>query len=217
VTVETWTIGVVGLGRRIAACLLSHDFRVVAFDRSEKSLPEARRHIASAIDDLVLRGGFPASLLVVHPPRGETVRLTHLGSMARLRPGASVSGGFRPGEVGAYVDPMHMTIEGSRAGWEMGLDLVAPWLALVGVKNFRWSPAGRDGHGQRRWRWQYCPLADGIAPLPEFFAYLRRLKYDGTVSLHSGYEGETSFRRLTTPELLEQSVADLRYLKGLTT
>ncbi len=52
--------------------------------------------------------------------------------------------GFRPGEVGAYVDPMHMTIEGGRSGWEMGLDLVAPWLALVGVKNFRWLPAGRD-------------------------------------------------------------------------
>ena len=44
-----------------------------------------------------------------------------------------------------------------RAGWEMGLDLVAPWLALVGVKNFRWLPDGRDGHGQLRWRWEYCP------------------------------------------------------------
>ena len=46
---ETWTIGVVGLGRGIAACLLSHDFRVVAFDRNEESLPEARRHIASVL------------------------------------------------------------------------------------------------------------------------------------------------------------------------
>jgi sugar phosphate isomerase/epimerase len=124
--------------------------------------------------------------------------------------------GFRPGEVGAYIDPMHMTIEGRRAGWEMGLDLLAPWLALVGVKDFRWSPAGRDAHGQRRWVWEYCPLADGMAPLPEFFADLRRLGYDGTVSLHSEYKGETSFRRLATAELLEQSAADLRYLKRLT-
>jgi sugar phosphate isomerase/epimerase len=123
--------------------------------------------------------------------------------------------GFQPGEVGAYVDPMHMTIEGGRAGWEMGLDLVAPWIALVGVKNFRWLPAERDPHGQQRWRWEYCPLADGMAPLPEFFAYLQRLKYDGTISFHSEYKGETSFRRLTTTELLDQSAADLRYLKGL--
>jgi sugar phosphate isomerase/epimerase len=123
--------------------------------------------------------------------------------------------GFAPGEVGAYVDPMHMTIEGGRNGWELGLDLVAPWLALVGVKNFRWLAAGRDRHGQRQWRWEYCPLADGMAPLPEFVAYLRRLNYDGVVSLHSEYKGASSFRRLTTPELLDQSAADLRYLKGL--
>jgi L-ribulose-5-phosphate 3-epimerase len=108
-----------------------------------------------------------------------------------------------------------MTIEGGRAGWEMGLDLVAPWLALVGVKNFRWLAAERDGHGQLRWRWEYCPLADGQAPLPEFMDLLRRLKYDGVVSLQSEYKGETSFRRMNTSELLAQSASDLRYLKSL--
>ncbi len=122
---------------------------------------------------------------------------------------------FDPGDVGAYVDPMHMTIEGGRNGWELGLDLLAPWLALVGVKNFRWLPAERDTRGQQRYRWEYCPLADGQAPLPEFVGYLRQLGYDGLVSLHSEYKGESSFRRLSTPELLEQSAEDLRYWKRL--
>jgi hypothetical protein len=54
-----------------------------------------------------------------------------------------------------------------------------------------------------------------MAPLPEFVGYLKRLKYDGVVSLHSEYKGTTSFRRLSTAELLEQSGADLRFLKGL--
>jgi hypothetical protein len=66
-----------------------------------------------------------------------------------------------------------------------------------------------------RYRWEYVPLADGQAPLPEFVGYLKQLKYDGIVSLHSEYKGETSFRRLTSPELLEQSSADLEYLKKL--
>lgn len=122
---------------------------------------------------------------------------------------------FDPSEVGAYVDPMHMSIEGGLAGWEMGLDLLAPWIALVGVKNYRWRPAARDGRGQQRYRWEYCPVADGQAPLPEFFDILRNLKYDGIVSLHSEYKGESSFRRLTTPELLAQSAADLAYVKHL--
>jgi len=122
---------------------------------------------------------------------------------------------FRPGEAGAYVDPMHMTIEGSLSGWELGLDLVAPWLALAGVKNFRWKEAGRDGKGQMRWRWEYVPLEDGHAPLPEFMGYLRQLRFDGVVSLHSEYKGESSWRRLSTPELVEQSRKDLVYLRSL--
>ncbi len=122
---------------------------------------------------------------------------------------------FRPEEVGAYVDPMHMTIEGGRSGWELGLDLLAPWIALVGVKNFRWVPAERDKLGQQRYRWEYVPLADGQAPLPEFVSYLKQLHYDGIVSLHSEYKGETSFRRLSTPQLVDQSAVDLRFLRSL--
>ncbi len=122
---------------------------------------------------------------------------------------------FAADEVGAYVDPMHMAIEGGRSGWEMGLDLLAPWLALVGIKDFRWHPAERDAHGQRRWRWEYCPLGEGQAPLPEFVHYLKQLAYNGIVSLHSEYKGETSFRKLSTPELIQQSSADLRFWKTL--
>lgn len=163
--------------------------------------------------------------------RGKLRRLARLGRKYHVLPcvhchsGRLVASGgpllymilqeFDPAEVGAYVDPMHMTIEGGLAGWEMGLDLLAPWVALVGVKNFRWLAAARDDRGQQRYRWEYCPLADGQAPLPEFFARLKEIKYDGIVSLHSEYKGETSFRRLTTPELLAQSAADLTYLKSL--
>lgn len=122
---------------------------------------------------------------------------------------------FDPSDVGAYVDPMHMTIEGSLAGWEMGLDLLAPWVAVVGMKNFRWQEQGRDKHGQMRYRWEYVPLADGQAPLPQFMSRLKELKYDGIISLHSEYKGQSSFRVLTTAELLRQSAEDLKYVKTL--
>jgi sugar phosphate isomerase/epimerase len=122
---------------------------------------------------------------------------------------------FDPKDVGAYVDPMHMSIEGARAVWEIGLDLLAPWIALVGIKNYRWLPGVRDAQGQQRYRWEYCPLADGQAPLPEFLGFLKRLHYDGIVSFHSEYKGESSFRRLNTPELLVQSGKDLAYVKHL--
>lgn len=59
------TIGVAGLGllgRGIAACCLAHGFRVIAYSRQEKTHTTARGYIEEAIDDLIQRAGFPASL-----------------------------------------------------------------------------------------------------------------------------------------------------------
>ena len=59
------TVGIAGmglLGRGIAACLLSRGFRVIAYERDGATRADARTYVADAIDDLVRRGGFPASL-----------------------------------------------------------------------------------------------------------------------------------------------------------
>lgn len=122
---------------------------------------------------------------------------------------------FAPADVGAYVDTMHMSYEGGGSGWELMLDLLAPWVALAGVKNYVLRPAQRDAYGQQRFELKKAPLADGIAPLPQFFQRLKQIGYDGIVSLSSEYKGPGSFRPLSTPELLEQAAADLSYLKRL--
>jgi len=122
---------------------------------------------------------------------------------------------FSPADVGAYVDPMHMTVEGGLSGWEIGLDLLVPWIALVGIKNFRWQPQERSASGQMAFQTQYVPLADGQADLPLFMKRLREIDYDGVISLHSEYKGQSSFRTLDSRALLDQSSKDLRYLKSL--
>ena len=116
---------------------------------------------------------------------------------------------FKPGRIGAYVDLMHMSVEGGLSGWEMGLDLLGPWVALVGIKNYRWVERGRDDKGQATWATQYVPIQDGQAPLPQFVERLKQIKYDGIVSFHSEYH------ELKTPALLEQSRKDLAYFKTL--
>ena len=116
---------------------------------------------------------------------------------------------FDPKLVGAYIDPMHMAVEGGLSGWEMGLDLLAPWVALVGIKNFRWVERGRDDKGQMTFATDYVPLQDGVAPLPRFVERLKQLKYDGVVSFHSEYKG------VTVDQTLEQSRKDLAYFKTL--
>ncbi len=77
------TVGVAGLGllgRGIAACLLGHGFRVVAFTRREATHDEARNYIDRAIHDLVERAGFPEELLQEWAERYEPV--TSLEPMA---------------------------------------------------------------------------------------------------------------------------------------
>ncbi len=120
-----------------------------------------------------------------------------------------------PDDIGAYVDPLHMTLEGGGAGWKQGLDLLAPWVQLVAIKNFAWQMAERDKIGQQRWETRMVPLADGVAPLPDFIATLNKIGYDGTYSLHSEYKGKHSFRDLSTDECLAQTRDDLAFFRKL--
>ena len=122
---------------------------------------------------------------------------------------------FSPDDVGAYVDTMHMTVEGGDAGWEMALDLVKPWVALVGVKNFLFHPTKRDEFGLPIYEPRITPLAEGMVRLPAFFKRLKEIGYDGIVSLHSEYRGDNSLRRMNTAQIIEQSAADLKFLKGI--
>lgn len=120
-----------------------------------------------------------------------------------------------PERLGAYVDPLHMTLEGGADGWRQGLDLLGPWIALTSIKNFAWEPDQRDATGQLRWRTRTVPIADGIAPLPDYVAALQELGYDGIYSLHSEYKGGRSFEDLDTDACLAQTKRDLAHLRKL--
>jgi 3-hydroxybutyryl-CoA dehydrogenase len=66
------TVGVAGLGllgRGIAACLLAHGFRVVAFTTGEQTYGRARDYISAAIRELIRNAGFPESLDQEWPQR----------------------------------------------------------------------------------------------------------------------------------------------------
>lgn len=176
-------------------------WRYEPFGTAEEQIDEAK----SKLEGIVELTSRISILPCVHVHSGRI--LANGGPLAYL-----ILRGFDPKEAGAYVDPMHMTVEGGLAGWEIGLDLVAPWTALVGIKNFRW----RESEGaDRELETEYTPLSEGVAPLGPFMRYLAQSEYQGIVSLHSEYKGKNSFQDLSTPELLKQSAEDLKYLKSL--
>lgn len=120
---------------------------------------------------------------------------------------------FSPEEIGAYVDPQHMTKEGGVDGWRQGLDLLGPWIALSSMKNFAWERTERDKHGQQLWRTINVPVADGVCPVPEYLAALHKLGYQGVISMHSEYKGKHSFKQLDTDGCIAQTKQDIQFVR----
>lgn len=118
-----------------------------------------------------------------------------------------------PRFVASYFDPGHAAVEGGSGGWRQNLELLGPKIRLVAVKDFGWKST--PSRPKVVWQAQQVPLADGLVAWPEVFAALAALHYEGPVSLHSEYKGSHSWRDLTTAELIDQTAADLAFVKSL--
>ena len=80
---------------------------------------------------------------------------THFGTIA---PSAALAlrlvEHFSPQRIGVNFDPANMIIEG-RESWQLGLELLGPYLDYVLAKNISWVKEGD------RWRWQFASMEDG--------------------------------------------------------
>jgi sugar phosphate isomerase/epimerase len=144
----------------------------------------------------------------IHTHSGNYLSATAAGMQILLE-------GQDPSCVGAYLDPGHLTVEGGASGWQQAIDLLQQCVRLIAVKDFGWVQADAGADGKARWRAQMVPLRDGIVPWPEVFSCLRRIGFDGVVSVHSEYQGSHSWRDLTLDELVDQTRDDLDYLRGV--
>ncbi len=117
--------------------------------------------------------------------------------------------GRDPQYVGAYIDPGHMVVEGAASGWKMGIDLLAPYIQLVAVKDVMWlhKPTADN---PKNYQLKLVPLADGMVPWPEVFSLLHQIGFDGGISVHSEYGSY-----MNTEEIVAQTRKDVEYLKPL--
>ena len=116
---------------------------------------------------------------------------------------------YDPEWLGAYIDPGHMFAEIGPSGWEMGIDLLAPYIRLVAVKNYRWSKVIDEQTGQKRWKVHMMPLKEEIVPWPEVFGCLKKIGFNGCISVHSEYED------FDLGKLIKQTKEDFNYLKNV--
>lgn len=86
-----------------------------------------------------------------------------------------------PKWAGYYFDPGHATIEGGLHVWRISLELVAPRLNMVAMKDAYWEKANG------RWRPKWVPLGDGMVDWPEVFRSFAKSSFNGPISLHVEY------------------------------
>jgi sugar phosphate isomerase/epimerase len=108
--------------------------------------------------------------------------------------------------IGAYIDPGHMVLEGGLSGWRIGMDLLRGVIKMVAVKDFGWERLPGE---PKRWRVSHLPLSEGMVPWKEVFAHLKEVSFDGPVSLHSEYEG------MDPETVIAQTSSDLAYLREI--
>jgi sugar phosphate isomerase/epimerase len=112
--------------------------------------------------------------------------------------------GFDSEAVGVIYDPGNMVWEGHEQ-YRFGLETLGPYLAHVHAKNSAWRQTGQRSDGSAAWSATWAPLDAGIVDLPQLFATLRQVGYDGWISVED----------FTTERPLADRVREnLRYLRA---
>ncbi len=118
-------------------------------------------------------------------------------------------GDYDPNKLGAYIDPGHMAVEGGLSGWKIGMDLLQEKIRMVAVKDFGWFREIDDKTGQKTWVPRIVPLSEGLVPWQEVFGYLKKIGFDGPISIHSEYEN------VDIGTLISQTKKDLDYIRRI--
>lgn len=121
---------------------------------------------------------------------------------------ARVIDGLDPRWVGYYFDVRHAVVEGGDGGWRAALNLVAPRLKMVAIKDFFWEKTAKG------WQQRNCPLGEGMVEWTQFFTALAKAGFHGPVSLHLEYEIPGATAAARQENTLAAAARDLAFLKA---
>ncbi len=130
---------------------------------------------------------------------------THSGSYVGLNASSvmHLAKGFNPSNIGAYLDPGHLAINGEPL--TMAFDMARDYLSLVAVKDSLWL----KGEGGKPRMAKFLPLGEGFVDWREMMRILMARSYDGPLSFHSEYEGWPADR------IVEQTKKDIAFMRAV--
>lgn len=116
--------------------------------------------------------------------------------------------GFDPDAVGIHYDPGNM-IYGE--GWSdpvKVLDVLGPYLALVGIKNGGWFHVPQPESGcLLKWQPSWLPVDQGMIDYAALLHLLKSHAYSGSFVMHNFYD------RCSLSKLIEATRYDVRYIQ----
>jgi L-ribulose-5-phosphate 3-epimerase len=110
----------------------------------------------------------------------------------------AIIGDMDPRLIGYYFDPCHATAEGGVYGWQASLNMAAPRIKMIAVKDFYWEKS------KGKWTMTMCPMGQGMVNFPAVLSKLARIGFAGPISLHMEY---------TPANEMDAIAADLAFLK----
>ena len=114
---------------------------------------------------------------------------------------------FDPAYLGAYLDPGHFAVDGEP--FDFGLAMARQHLSILSVKDVLIERVEKNGHGAAKALW--VAAGEGIVDWTAVFTELRRIEYDGFLSIHCEYDiddGENWF------DTFVREVAFFRKMRG---
>lgn len=96
---------------------------------------------------------------------------------------------FDPDHIGVIFDPGNMVYEGME-NWQLGLELLGPYISHIHVKNAAWS-CESCADGGSTWKTQTVPLREGCVSWPSVVQALHAVGYNGWLSLEDFSPGDT--------------------------
>jgi L-ribulose-5-phosphate 3-epimerase len=113
-----------------------------------------------------------------------------------------------PKWVGYYFDIRHAVAEGGGAGWKIALNLTAPRIKMIAVKDSYWEKTSKG------WRQINCPLGEGMVDWKAYFKSLRQVNFQGPISLHLEYEIQGATKAAQEENTLAAAQRDFDFLKA---
>ena len=110
---------------------------------------------------------------------------------------------FDPKYVGVIFDPGNMVTEGFE-NYQMGLELLGPYLSHVHAKNMMWVRTGEE-NGVAKWEARMAATKQGQTDWKAVVAALKKVNYQGWLSFEDFSDGDTKTK-------LSEAIG---YLKGL--